>query len=167
MTFTIIDPDAADDQYLGPADPGRAFALDGRTPVEWVQGHDRVVICVQQIQVEFHCPLRDTFLFPLRADTGDGFTLGGLLQAIVDQYRRIYYEEEKASQLAVEDWIERDAWTSGDRPPRVQLTRAPTNGPYGIRSHHLHDLDLVSIHYDAETGHHWLGVEPLDQTAKR
>ena len=114
------------DPYINLDDP--SFDL------ERLEGADELV-APPVIIIAYNYPLRDEFLFLHQSSDDRGFTRAELAESIAMTYQKIYREEDAAV-----------GPTGNLRVPR--FNRAKSNGPYGIRNHHLQDLVLSGVSLD-------------------
>ena len=106
-----------------------------------------VVIKEHKITVQIDYPLNKPYSFEL--SSANGFTRAQLIQAIIDNYNKIYQEEEATAIVKTVPLKERKGMSN----------RNETNGKYGIWGHDIDDLSLSEIEvYRAADGKITLGL---------
>lgn len=113
----------------------------GTSDLSGLRDADEFVIRKTEIAVVFSYPFSTEVTRRFKAKDKRGFRRGELARLIINAYKQIYAEEERAS------------------PPRAQasLNRSSTAGPYGIWGHALDDLVLLYMFRD--NGEYRLAVE--------
>lgn len=101
--------------------------------IENIKDGNDCIVFEQTIPVLFSYPFRNEQIVEIKV--GDS-TRGNLAQAIYEQYRRIYEEEEETSEWPVETMEERCQGRT------TMQNRAHTNGTWGIFGHNLDRLIL-------------------------
>ena len=99
---------------------------------------------IPQVKVIFDCPFQREYIFTMKSDLATGFTLGGFLSAVRQQYAQMYATEEQTTSLPVESHAERAAREGTES---CFVNRAATNGVYGIGGHDLGDLGVCGFWY--------------------
>ena len=128
----------------GKWEPGFEDGDDDDNVVESNLDPEEIIVPHQDITVVYDYPLEREFEFTHHTDNPNGFTRIELCQVVMDQYKKIYEEEEE------ED---------GD-PGYIpgMLNRAKSNGKYGIWGHDIGDLILHTL-YICDDDKYALGID--------
>jgi len=119
---------------------------DGATE-KIINGEEKVVFD-NEVKIAFDYPLNGTFIFNFKSE--DGFTRKQLADIIIEQYRKMYAEEEKTRRTpqVVSRNITRRPYPTGF------ASRNPTDGKYGIGNYNLTDLGLNAM-FLSDKDHIW------------
>lgn len=111
---------------------------------ERLRSANMILVTGSEVIVSVTYPLNLPAKFKVKSDYG--FTRLELVDAIFDTYQRVYFEEEKTSDISV--------IPIGERMEKIGLiNRNSTNGKYRIWGHDLQDLVLEGAHiYKNEDG---------------
>jgi hypothetical protein len=104
---------------------------------------DEKVINQDTISVVIDFPLKQDFTFTFRSK--NGFTRRQVVKRIINQYKKIYEEEEKTTEIPVKLFEDQET------------SRNTTNGKYGIWEYNMDDLGLDYILLVSD-GKWWLNM---------
>jgi len=102
-----------------------------------IDAEDRV-INENTIKICFSYPFNDKYIIEFKSSEHEGgFKRKDLVEIIINQYYKMYKEEEMTTKIQVS--------SMGERIEMGMLNRNATNGKYGIYGHDIDDLSLDSM----------------------
>jgi hypothetical protein len=133
------------------ADPQPGSSISLERPKDDLDGlidADEVVVPVRRVTLVLNYPLSRAFEFPLVSERNDGFTRQDLVEQIASTYQRIYRQEDRTANEAL--------WYT------YLENFANSDGLYGIHSHVLGDLVLVSVRIERDGAGDWFLFPDVD-----
>ncbi len=111
----------------------------------------QLVIRQTRIKINYDYPFKNGTI--VEYESANGFTRKELIDIIIDQYKKMYDQEEETSTIK--------ARPIGDTSNGGYLTnRCTTDGVWGIWGHAIEDLILHSMHQDKKDASLWhLGID--------